>query len=397
MHPVPAAPPPSVPNSPLTRFLTHPGAWWHHLGHDAAHLARAVLPVAMSILGVLVALVVLAALVRLLSRLRAPAGGQLVEVAVPATVEAKAALGFWRNLHSVLSGTGRRLGRPGHVVFEIKSSAHGLDLRFWVSSGVPAHAVARAVSSVWPGAQCQVRDAEVRGLLGPVTSVGELHLGAPSWLTLGTDHVVDPLRTVLGALPDWGGTERAVVQVAVRPAAGRSIRMLARAARSLQTGRPMALLPRLLAAWRSAPARPLPHDPMRSADVRHAVAKASDLPTFEVAVRFGLSSSGRGRHARRRLRASARELSAAFGVYAGRNHLVVRRQPGCRRRIERRVLGRGEVLGLSEVAALVHLPVDGQALGLRQARAAAVAPPAEVLAAVQAARVTSSEDDDAAV
>jgi hypothetical protein len=136
---------------------------------------------------------------------------------------------------------------------------------------------------------------------------------------------------------------------------------------------------------------------MRSADVRHAVAKASDLPTFEVAVRFGLSSSERGRHARRRLRARARELSAAFGVYAGRNHLVVRRQLGCRRRIERRVLGRGEVLRLSEVAALVHLPVDGQAPGLRQARAAAVAPPAEVLAAIQAARVASSEDDDAAV
>ena len=397
MHPVPAAPPPSVPNSPLTRFLTHPGAWWHHLGHDAAHLARAVLPVAMPILGVLVALVVLAALVRLLSRLRAPAGGQLVEVAVPPAAEAKAALGFLRNLHSVLSGTGRRLGRPGHVAFEVESAAHGLGLRFWVSSGVPAHAVARAVSSAWPGAQCQVRDAEVRGLLGPVTAVGELRLGAPVWLPLGTDHVVDPLRTVLGALPDWGGTERAVVQVAVRPAAGRSIRMLARAARSLQTGRPMALLPRLFAAWRSAPARPLPHDPMRSADVRHAVAKASDLPTFEVAVRFGLSSSERGRHARRRLRARARELSAAFGVYAGRNHLVVRRQPGCRRRIERRVLGRGEVLGLSEVAALVHLPVDGQAPGLRQARAAAVAPPAEVLAAIQAARVASSEDDDAAV
>ncbi|MDA8076541.1 MAG: hypothetical protein M0Z40_15165 [Actinomycetota bacterium] len=396
MPPVPTAPPPSVPNSPLNRFLTHPGAWWHHLGHDAAHLARAVLPVVLPILGVLVALAVLAALVRLLARLRAPAGGQLVEVAVPAAVEAKAALGFWRNLHAVLSGTGRRLGRPGHVAFEIESAAHGLGLRFWVSSGVQVHAVARAVSSAWPGAQCQVRDAEVRRLLRPVAAVGELRLGAPPWLPLGTDHVVDPLRTVIGALGSWDGDEQGLVQVLVRPAGARSTRMLIRAARSLQTGRPMAPLPRLLAAWRNAPARPSPHDPMRSADVRHAVAKASDLPTFEVAVRFGLSSSGRGRHALRRLRARARELSAAFGVYAGRNHLVVRRQLGCRRRIERRVLGRGEVLGLSEVAALVHLPVDGQAPGLRQARAA-VAPPAEVLAAIQAARGERSEDDDAAV
>ncbi|MGH9057248.1 MAG: type IV secretory system conjugative DNA transfer family protein, partial [Acidimicrobiales bacterium] len=329
------------------------------------------------------ALVVLAAFVRVVARLRAPAAGQLVEVAVRPAVEAKAGLGFWRNLHTVLSGTGWSLGRPGHVAFEIESSAHGLGLRFWVSFGVSAHAVARAVSSAWPGAQCQVRDAEVWGLLSPVASVGELRLGAPPWLPLGTDHPVDPLRTILGALPTWDDTQRAIIQILVRPAAGRSCRMLHRSARSLETGRPMALLPRLLAAWRTTPARPVPHDPMRSADVRHAVAKASDLPAFEVAVRLGLSTSERGRRTRRQLRAGARELSAAFGVYAGRNHFVVRHRSRCRRRVERRVLGRGQVLGLSEVAALAHLPVDLPVPGLHQASATAVAPPMGVLGAIR--------------
>lgn len=232
----PTTPPQRVPYGPLARFLTHPNAWWHALGHDAAHLARAVLPVAAPIVGVLVALVVLAALVRLLARLRAPVGGHLVEVAMPPSAEAKAALGFWRNLHSVLSGASRLLAPPGQVAFEIESSAHGIELRFWVSSDVSAHAVARAVSSAWPGAQCQVRDSTAPSLGGPVTSCGELRLGAPAWLPLGTDQAVDPLRTVLRALPTWAETERAVVQVPVRPASRRSTRILARAARSLQTG-----------------------------------------------------------------------------------------------------------------------------------------------------------------
>jgi len=156
--------------------------------------------------------------------------------------------------------------------------------------------------------------------------------------------------------------------------------MLARAARSLQTGRASALIPRLLATWRSAPARPAVPDPMRTADVRHAVHKASDLPAFEVAIRYGLSCAQPGRGARRHLRARAHELTAAFGVYAGRNHLAAAHRSGARRRLERSVFGSGQVLGLSEVAALAHLPYDEMIPGLAHASAAAVAPPPGVLA-----------------
>ena len=171
--------------------------------------------------------------------------------------------------------------------------------------------------------------------------------------------------------------------------------MLVRAARSLQTGRPTALIPRLLAAWRSAPARPPTPDPMRAVDVRHVVHKASDLPAFEVAIRYGLSCAQPGRGARRHLRARAHELTAAFGVYAGRNHLVAQQHSGARRRLERRAFGGGQVLGLSEVAALAHLPCDEMIPGLAHASAAAVAPPPGVLAGPWRQDSTGWEDDGA--
>jgi hypothetical protein len=332
---------PSLPHGPLAHFLAHPDAWWKDIGHHLALFANQVLPIAVPVVIAVLALVTTWAAVRVLGRLRPPTGGQLVEVAMPAVVEAKGAFAFWRNLHPVLAAK-RHLLRPvGHVAFEMEGSGDGIGLRLWVSAGISANAVARAVSSAWPGAQCDVRDAHRPNLAGPLTSCGELRLAATAWLPLGTDHVVDSLRTVISALSSWDGDEQGLVQVLVRPAAARSTRMLVRAARSLQTGRPTALVPRMLAAWRSAPARPVIPDPMRAADVRHAVHKASDLPAFEVAIRYGLSCAQFGRGARRHLRARAHELTAAFGVYAGRNHLVAQHRSGARRRLERRVFGRG--------------------------------------------------------
>ena len=389
------APSPSLPHGPLAHFLAHPDAWWKDLGHHLALFANQVLPIAVPVVIAVLALVTTWAVVRVLGGLRPPTGGQLVEVAMPAVVEAKGALAFWRNLHPVLAAK-RHLLRPvGHVAFEMEGSGDGIGLRLWVSADISANAVARAVSSAWPGAQCDVHDAHGTKLAGPLTSCGELRLAAPAWLPLGTDHAVDPLRTVIGALGSWDGDEQGLVQVLVRPAGARSTRMLIRTARSLQTGRPSALIPRLLAAWRSAPARPAPPDPMRTADVRHAVHKASDLPAFEVAIRYGLSCAQPGRGARRHLRARSHELTAAFGVYAGRNHLAAAHRSGARWRLERRVFGSGQVLSLSEVAALAHLPYDEMIPGLAHASAAAVAPPPGVLAASRRQDSSGWEDDDA--
>ncbi|MDA8311137.1 MAG: hypothetical protein M0Z46_11100 [Actinomycetota bacterium] len=386
-------PPPSVPNGPLAHFLAHPDAWWRDLGHHLAHIGEAVLPAGVALLAGLTALVIAWALFRTVARLRPPAARQLVEVSLPAGVEPKGALAFWRNLHPVLAGRSRLLHPPRHVAFEIEASEGGIRLRLWTPAGVPALAVARAVSSAWPGAQCQVRRASGPLLPGPLVSCGELRLAAPAWLALGTDHGVDPLRVVLGALCVDAAGAHGVVQVLARPASNRRAAVIGLAARSLSTGRPIAPVPRLLAAWRTAPPAPMRPDPMRSADARHALDKAIDLPAFVVVVRFGVSGHGSGRAARRRLGARAHELTAAFGVYAGRNHFVPYRRPGCRRHLERRVMGRGQVLGLSELAALAHLPYDEMVPGLAYAAAAAVAPPPGIVSG-NWQRAIEEDDDD---
>lgn len=287
-------PTPSVPNGPLAHFLAHPNAWWADLGHHVAHIGEAVLPAVVAVLTGLTALVVAWGLVRAIGRLRPPAAGQLVEVSLPASVEPKGALAFWRNLHPVLAGGHRLLHPPRHVAFEIEASDAGIRLRLWTAAGVPAPAVSRAVGSAWPGAQCQVREASVPLLPGPLVSCRELRLAAPAWLPLGTDHGVDPLRAVLGALYVDAVGEHAVVQVLARPARNPRAAVIGRAARSLPSGRPIATIPRLLAAWRTTPHAPMRPDPMRSADARHALDKAIDLPSFEVVVRFGVSAHDHG-------------------------------------------------------------------------------------------------------
>ncbi|MGH9171195.1 MAG: hypothetical protein ACRD0Z_10050 [Acidimicrobiales bacterium] len=391
--PSPPTPPPSVPNGPLAHFLAHPNAWWVDLGHHLANLLEAVLPAAVVVIAFLLALMVGWVLLRAVGRLRPPAAGQLVEVSMPAGVEPKGAFAFWRNIHPVLAGGSHLLRPPRHVAFEIEASDAGIRMRLWTPAGVPAPAIARAVGSAWPGAQCHVREASRSILSGALVSCGELRLAAPAWLPLGTAHDVDPLRTVLGALYADEVGEHAAVQVLARPVRGRRAAVIGRAARSLPTGRPIALVPRLLAAWRTTPPVPVRPDPMRSADARHALDKATDLPAFEVAVRYGVSAHASGRAARRRLRARSHELTAAFGVYAGRNHFVAPHRVGCRRHLEQRMMRRSQVLGLSELAALAHLPYDEMVPGLAYAAAAAVAPPPGVASGPWQRPVERDDDD----
>ncbi|HUY23562.1 MAG TPA: hypothetical protein VMV22_14615 [Acidimicrobiales bacterium] len=387
-------PPPTVRNGPLARFLAHPATWWADLGQHLARIAHAVLPVAATVAVVLAVLVALVVLVRVLARYRSTSTGQLVEVDVPPAVDPRGAVSFWRNLHPVLAARHHLLAAPHSVAFEVTSSANGIGLRIWVPPSLSAHAVARAVSSAWPGSRCRIEPNRPSVLRGRTVTCGELRLASPSWLPLRTDHDADPLRTILGALFTGDESDEGALQVVVAPAGARATRSIGRAARFLHTGRPMALVPRLLAAWQTTPQRPSSPDPMRSADVRHVVQKASDLPSFEIALRYGLSSASTDRHTRRRLRSRAHELTATFGVYAGRNHLIARHSRGCRRRLEHRAITYGQVLGLSEVAALAHLPWDAAIPGLVHASAAMVGPPSGVLAE-RAGSQNFEEDDDA--
>jgi hypothetical protein len=394
-QPPPPSPTSSVPpnpaNSPLGRYLLHPGQETselvHHVLHVLDQIGHVVLPGAV----VLAVLLVGWKVVQLLSRFRPSANGHLLEVRLPATVDPKRAPVFWRNIHSVLAGPHRLRTPPPYVNFEIDSSSNGTSLRFYVSPGVPPMSVARAISSAWPGAQCQHHQATPLSLAGRLVACGELCVAGPAWRSLWADQTADPLRSVLGAMEVHHDGERAIVQVLARPASSHQRHALARATRALHAGKPTALVPRLLAAWRTTTPPPRP-DPIRSAEVRRAVDKVSDLPVFDVVVRYGVSAEVADRASRRRLRARARELTAAFGVYSGDNHFVHRRRLGCRRHLERRVIGHGQLLGLSELAALAHLPHGEATPGLSYAGAAAVAPPSGVV--VGPWRQGGEEDDD---
>jgi hypothetical protein len=389
-----ASPPPTIPNGPLSRFLAHPNTWCADLEHHLARIAHAVLPVAVTVAMAIAVFVALVVLVRVLARHRSTSTGQLVEVDVPPTVDLMGAASFWRNLHPVLAARHHLLAAPHSVAFEVTSSARGIGLRIWVPARVSTHVVTRAVSSAWPGSRCRISPDRLPVLRGRTVTCGELRLASPSWLPLRTDHDADPLRTILGALFTGQESDEGAMQVVVAPAGARATRSVRNAARLLHAGRPMALVPRLLSAWQTTPQRPPSPDPMRSADVRHVVQKASDLPCFEIALRYGLSSASTDRHTRRRLRSRAHELTATFGVYAGRNHLIARHPRGCRRRLDHRAIAHGQVLGLSEVAALAHLPWDAAIPGLVHASAAMVSPPSGVLAE-RAGSQNFEEDDDA--
>jgi hypothetical protein len=384
--------PPNPANSPLGRYLLHPGQetseLLHHVLHVLDHFGHVVLlPVAV----VIVVLLVGWKVVQLLSRFRPSTSGHLVEVMLPATVDPKRAPVFWRNVHSMLAGR-RRLGiPPPYVSFEIDSSSRGTALRFFVSPHVAPMSVGRAISSAWSGAQCQHHEATSLSRAGRFVLCGELRVAGPVWRSLWADQATDPLRSVLGAMEVHHDGERAIAQVLARPAGSHQRHALASATRALYAGKPTALVPRLLAAWRTTAPQPRP-DPIRSAEVHRAVDKVSDLPAFDVVVRYGVSAEVADRASRRRLRGRARELTAAFGVFSGDNHFVRRRRLGCRRHLERRVFGRGQILGLSELAALAHLPSDEATPGLSYAGAAAVAPPSGV--AVGPSRQDVDKDDD---
>ncbi|MGH8994621.1 MAG: hypothetical protein ACRDYB_01035, partial [Acidimicrobiales bacterium] len=384
--------PPNPANSPLGRYLVHPGQETselvHHVLRVLDHIGHVVV---LPVIAGIATLLVVWTMTKVFNRFRSSTDGHLVEVMLPATVDPKRAPVFWRNVHSVLAGR-RRLAAPSsHVAFEMEGSSAGMRLRFFVAPGVPAMSVARAVGSAWPGAQCKNHEATSRALPGRFAVCGELRLAGPAWRSLWTEHNGDPLRSILGALGVEHGGAHAIVQVLVRPASPHQTRAIGRAVRSLHSGKPTALAPRLLAAWRTTTAAPPRPDPFRAAEVRHAVDKLSDLPAFEVVARYGVSTDAGDRTSRRRLRARGRELIAAFGVYAGDNHFVSRRRFSCRRRLDRRVFGQGQVLGISELAALAHLPYDEGIPGLTYAGAAAVAPPA----GVSSGRGGFEEDDDA--
>jgi Replication-relaxation/Helicase HerA, central domain len=254
---------------------------------------------------------------------------------------------------------------------------------------VPPGLVEHALTAAWPGAS--VTRHPVTAPLPPHATVvhgGCLRLAAPEWFPLHTGHEVDPLRPLLEVAAHLGNAESLCVQVLARPATGRRLRPLRHAARRLRTGPPGPLPGFAGRALREVLdlllPTPQPHagtshprtatDPMLLDDLRLVRDKAAQ-PQWETTVRYAVATTDTTpTDHRRRLRGVCDEVASAFAEYTGRNRYDRRRLRHPARVLSGRTLRRGDLLSVTELAALAHLPHTQDVPGLDRAGARAVPP-----------------------
>ena len=373
-------PAPHLPSGPLARYLAHPGPTTarllHHVAHVLAHVAVTAGPVALGV-GV-AALLALSAARRAQDR-RMARGARLVEVLSPPVVDPEGAATLWTNLVALLRPAWRRVlfGQP-HLGFELVASDAGLRISVWVPGGIPPGLVERAVEAAWPGARTETQPA-TPPLAGPgVATGGSLTLAAGEQYMLRTEHKVDPLRPLLGALAALGEGETACVQVLARPVTGQRLARLHTSATARRAGRPATRTARLLDLVTPGPAtKPTAVDPTRASDVADILDKAAQ-PCWAIAVRYAIATTATDRQAKARLRGRAHAVATAFALFSGRNRLDRHRLAHPARVLAARRLGKGNLVSVAELAALAHLPTDVAVPGLARAGANAVPPPPAV-------------------
>ncbi|MHB1584191.1 MAG: type IV secretion system DNA-binding domain-containing protein [Acidimicrobiales bacterium] len=398
--PTPSTPTPSAPtpSGPLARYLLHPGAETGHLLHQADHVLVVLgTHLGPPVLGVLAVVAVAIVVSRHRAGAAMVAGARQVTVLAPPEVDPDGAAVLWSNLVALLRPAWRRAtGRQPHLGFELTAGPAGLAISLWVPGSVPPGLVERAVEAAWPGAATETTPATTPlvGLWssnGSVATGGALRLAAGDHYPLKTDHRVDPLRPLLGALSGLGEHEQACVQILARPVTGRRLRALSKAAVHRRNGRPARRTGRILdlvtPGGTGPPARPADVDPARSADVSAILDKAAQ-PCWAIAIRYGVTTDDPGPQARAALRGRAHAVASAFAVYAGRNHLDRHRLRRPSKTLAARRLGRGDLVSVAELAALAHLPTDVTVAGLARAGAKAVAPPPPVAQLVAARSAT---------
>ena len=374
------APVTPMPNGPLAHFLSHPGAETsrvlHHLGHALATFGIVALPV---LAGASLVVVLAVAMARRRQYERMAAGARLVHVLAPPEVDPRGAVTLWTNLVALLRPAWRRvLGSQPHLGFELTAGAGGLGIALWVPGVVPVGMVERAVEAAWPGARTETTEASAPLADCGFTTGGELRLAQPEQYPLKSDHDVDPLRPLLGALSGLEEETAACVQILARPVTGRRVARLRRAAALRRSGRPATRSSRLVDLVSPGPSVQAPAaDPTRAADVAGILEKAAQ-PCWAITIRYGVTTSAVDPDARARLRGRAHALGSAFALFSGRNRFDRHRLRHPAEVLETRRLGRGDLVSVAELAALAHLPTDVVVAGLARAGAKAAAPPPAV-------------------
>lgn len=374
MPPAPSTPP----AGPLTRWLRNPAAtetrWLHHLLHHLAGATHQLVPLAIALAALVLTYLVIGEAIR--------AGwarhARWVAIAPPAEPDPAGGLALWRMLHPLLTARRSLAGRRPPVAFECHADPAGLRIGLWVSPTLSATGIARAVEAAWPGARATITTPPRLPPAGRVSGA-QARLAGPDWFPLSVEQAGgDPIRGLLATLVGDDTGQAAVVAVLARPAAGRHIARARRAARAVRRGQPTSATGRALDLFHNRPATSRTSaDPLALGDVREITAKIAAAPHFEVAIRYAVTGPA-GRDGRRRRRARLRQIGAALGLYAGRNHLVghhLARPAGV---LAGRRLRRGFLACAPELAALAHLPGEPAGYGLPAAPARTVAPPPEV-------------------
>lgn len=375
----------------LTRFLTHPSASLAWLARHAAGAFVAWAPLA----GPLLLAVIAAGLaarewLRRRRHVALAAGARSITVLAPPQADPAGGEALWGNLSGLARpARARWWGGQPHLGWEYCWTSAGMTISMWVPGPVPPGMIERAIEAAWPGAHTRTAPAVPAIPEHAVVTGGTLRLARPEILPLRTDQGTDPLRALAAAGSGLTAGEHAVVQILARPATGRRLRQARRAARRLCHGRPARVSSRLLDALTpgGGPARRAASraDPETAAALRAAAVKATG-PQWEAQVRCAVTTdlvpatTGRQRRtaaaqARRRLRGLAHALASATALYAGRNWLARRRLHRPATQVNARLLGRGDLLSLPELAALARLPADPATPGLARAGARAVPPP----------------------
>lgn len=366
-----------TPDGPLAKWLAHPDQVNHEVATPFVHAFWTCAHWA-PVIGIGAAVVGLAYVAFRNRRSdKLCAGARLIEVSLPAEVDANGARIFWSNLHDMLRPAWKRFwqGQP-HVSFELVWQGASLKIQLWLPKAIPERLIERAVEAAWPGAVTTECDAMTSSLLPNNTVVGgALRLWGPEWFPLATEHKADPLRSLFGALSEMGEHQGAVVQILARPVTGRRVARCHKAARMLRQGRSPSTAGRLLdlvTPGKIAAGTPA-DDPTRAADIRAILTKASSMG-WECRIRYGVTSTETTNAAEAELTGRAHAIAASFALFSGRNRLerCSLRKPA--QALKARRLGRGDLVSIAELAALAHLPTDALIPGVERASARCVPP-----------------------
>ncbi|MFC0112590.1 type IV secretory system conjugative DNA transfer family protein [Kibdelosporangium aridum] len=308
---------------------------------------------------------------------------RVITIKSPPTVDPAGAITLWSNMIGTLRPWWARLliGQP-HLAFEYCFHHDTMTIQLWVPGTIPPGLVDRAITAAWPGASTTAEPVPSRPISGRAVG-GTLRLGRHEALPLQTDFTHDPLRPLIGAAGGLGPDDRACLQILARPATGRRITMARNAARHIRTGQSSNPIARMLDSLSGATPTHVPtrgQDPQgtleHSAQDRAIIAKQRG-PQFETVIRYTVSTTQR-QGSRTHLRGRAHSIAAAMAAFSEYNYLQRRRLVRPTAVLNRRLLWRGDLLSVPELAALAHVPFDAATPGLQRANAKAVAPPAVV-------------------